>query len=162
MVTRKGMSIHFHESDVRTMGRLAAGVKGITLGEGDQVVGVAVLRGEASILTVTENGFGKRTAVSEYKIQKRGGKGIFAIKTSERNGMVVGVLQVEDEDQVMLITTSGKVIRMPMDTVRIIGRNTQGVKLINLDEGEKVVALSMIAREQVNDDGGQEDTPDHE
>jgi len=161
MVTRKGMSIHFHEDNVRTMGRLAAGVKGITLSEGDEVVGVAVLRGDASILTVTENGYGKRTDIKEYKLQNRGGKGIFAIKTSERNGMVVGVLQVEDEDQVMLIANSGKVIRMPMDTVRIIGRNTQGVKLINLDTGEKVVGLSMIAREQVqNDDepreGGEE------
>lgn len=152
LVTKKGMSIHFHESDVRTMGRLAAGVKGITLSEDDEVVGVSVLKSEDSILTVTENGYGKRTAISEYKVQNRGGKGVFAIKTSERNGMVVGVLQVLDEDQVMLIANSGKVIRMPMDTVRIIGRNTQGVRLINLDEGEKVVGLSMLAREEVNED----------
>ncbi len=159
LVTRKGLSIHFHESDVRTMGRLAAGVKGITLGEDDEVVGVVVLTGDDSILTVTENGYGKRTAVSEYKLQKRGGKGVFAIKTSERNGMVVGALQVVDEDQVMLITNSGKVIRMPMDTVRIIGRNTQGVRLINLADGEKVVGLSMLAREEVSgdeEDGGAE------
>ncbi len=159
LVTRKGLSIHFHESDVRTMGRLAAGVKGITLGEDDEVVGVVVLTGDDSILTVTENGYGKRTAVSEYKLQKRGGKGVFAIKTSKRNGMVVGALQVVDEDQVMLITNSGKVIRMPMDTVRIIGRNTQGVRLINLADGEKVVGLSMLAREEVSgdeEDGGAE------
>ncbi len=159
LVTKKGLSIHFHESDVRTMGRLAAGVKGITLGEGDEVVGVVVLTGEDSILTVTENGYGKRTAVSEYKLQRRGGKGVLAIKTSERNGMVVGALQVVDEDQVMLITNSGKVIRMPMDTVRIIGRNTQGVRLINLTDGEKVVGLSMLAREEVSEDeemGGDE------
>lgn len=148
LVTKNGLSIHFHESNVRTMGRLAAGVKGITLGEEDEVVGVAVLRGEDSILTVTENGYGKRTAISEYKLQNRGGKGVFAIKTSERNGKVIGVLQVVDEDQVMLIANSGKVIRMPMHTVRIIGRNTQGVRLINLDEGEKVVGLSMLAREE--------------
>ncbi len=159
LVTKKGLSIHFHESDVRTMGRLAAGVKGITLGEGDEVVGVVVLTSEDSILTVTENGYGKRTAVSEYKLQRRGGKGVLAIKTSERNGMVVGALQVVDEDQVMLITNSGKVIRMPMDTVRIIGRNTQGVRLINLADGEKVVGLSMLAREEVSEDeemGGDE------
>ncbi len=148
LVTRNGMSIHFHESDVRTMGRLAAGVKGITLAEGDEVVGVVVLKDDNSILTVTENGYGKRTAISEYKLQNRGGKGVVAIKTSERNGRVVGALQVVDEDQVMLIANSGKVIRMPMDTVRIIGRNTQGVRLINLEEGEKVVGLSMLAREQ--------------
>ena len=152
LVTKKGLSIHFHESDVRTMGRLAAGVKGITLGEDDEVVGVVVLTGDDSILTVTENGYGKRTAVSEYKLQRRGGKGVFAIKTSKRNGMVVGALQVVDEDQVMLITNSGKVIRMPMDTVRIIGRNTQGVRLINLAAGEKVVGLSMLAREEVSED----------
>ncbi|MCI5167350.1 MAG: DNA gyrase subunit A, partial [Candidatus Electrothrix sp. GM3_4] len=103
-----------------------------------------------SILTVTENGYGKRTAVNDYRLQKRGGKGVFAIKTSERNGKVVGALQVMDEDQVMLIANSAKVIRLPMDSMRIIGRNTQGVKMINLNEGEKVVALSMLARN--NDD----------
>jgi Type IIA topoisomerase (DNA gyrase/topo II, topoisomerase IV), A subunit len=148
LVTKKGLSIHFHESDVRAMGRLAAGVKGITLGDDDEVVGVAVLKSDASILTVTENGYGKRTAVSEYKLQSRGGKGVFTIKTSERNGNVVGVLPVVDEDQVMLVANSGKVIRMPMDTVRIIGRNTQGVRLINLDERELVVDMSMLAREE--------------
>ncbi|WP_310599707.1 DNA gyrase subunit A [Desulfobulbus sp.] len=148
LVTRNGLSIHFHESDVRAMGRLAAGVKGITLGEGDEVVGVAVLQNGDSILTVTENGYGKRTAVAEYPLQSRGGKGVFTIKTSERNGMVVGVLVVDDEDQVMLIANSGQIIRMPMDTVRIIGRNTQGVRLINLAEDELVVDLSMLAREE--------------
>ncbi|HHO48410.1 MAG TPA: DNA gyrase subunit A [Desulfobacteraceae bacterium] len=147
LVTRNGKSIHFHESDVRIMGRLAAGVKGITLADDDEVVGVVVLTSSDSILTVTENGYGKRTAVSEYRVQKRGGMGIFAISTSERNGKVVGALQVQDEDQVMLIANSGKVIRMPMDSVRVIGRNTQGVRLINLEEGEKVVGMSMLARE---------------
>ncbi len=156
LVTKNGMSIHFHESDVRPMGRLAAGVKGITLTGDDQVVGMVVLRDDSSILTVTENGYGKRTAISEYKLQNRGGKGVVAIKTSERNGHVVGALQVVDEDQVMLIANTGKVIRMPMDTVRIIGRNTQGVRLINLEEGEKVVALSMLAREQQVDEASPE------
>ncbi len=161
LVTKNGLSIHFHESNVRTMGRLAAGVKGITLGDDDEVVGVAVLKGDDSILTVTENGYGKRTAVSEYKLQNRGGKGVFAIKTSERNGKVIGVLQVVDEDQVMLIANSGKVIRMPMHTVRIIGRNTQGVRLINLNEGEKVVGLSMLAREE-EVSGSDEELPEGE
>jgi DNA gyrase subunit A len=152
LVTKNGLSIHFHENDVRTMGRTAAGVKGITLADDDEVVAAVVLKSheeEDSILTVTENGFGKRTAVGDYRLQKRGGKGIFAIKTSERNGKVVGALQVVDEDQIMLIADSAKVIRLPMDSMRIIGRNTQGVKMINLNEGEKVVALSMLAR---NDD----------
>jgi DNA gyrase subunit A len=148
LVTKKGLSIHFHESDVRAMGRLAAGVKGITLGEGDEVVGVAILKSDDSILTVTENGYGKRTAVAEYKLQSRGGKGLFTIKTSERNGNVVGVLPVVDEDQVMMVANSGKIIRMPMDSVRIIGRNTQGVRLINLEEDEYVVDMSILAREE--------------
>jgi DNA gyrase subunit A len=152
LVTKKGLSIHFHENDVRAMGRLAAGVKGISLGEGDEVVGVAVLQSNDSILTVTANGYGKRTAVAEYPLQNRGGKGVFAIKTSERNGYVVGVQPVDDEDQVMLIANSGKIIRMPMNTVRIIGRNTQGVCLINLEEGEWVVDMSMLAREEGVDD----------
>ena len=153
LVTKNGKSIHFHESDVRTMGRLAAGVKGISLADNDEVVGVVVLDSDDSILTVTENGYGKRTAVSEYRIQKRGGSGVFAISTSERNGKVVGALQVQDEDQVMLIANSGKVIRMPMDTVRVIGRNTQGVRLINLEKEEKVVGLSILAREAEVEDG---------
>ena len=166
LVTKKGLSIHFHENDVRAMGRLAAGVKGISLGEDDVVVGVAVLQSDDSILTVTENGYGKRTAVSEYPLQNRGGKGVFTIKTSERNGNVVGVQPVDDEDQVMLIANSGKIIRMPMDTVRIIGRNTQGVRLINLEEGEFVVDMSMLAREEGvdgEDDGFEEvDDDDNE
>lgn len=156
LVTKKGLSIHFHESDVRVMGRLAAGVKGINLAEDDEVVGAVVLKNDDSILTVTENGYGKRTAVADYRLQKRGGKGIFAIKTSERNGFVVGALQVIDEDQVMLIANSGKVIRMPMHTIRVIGRNTQGVGLINLNEDEKVVGMSMLARDTEVDEG--EDT----
>ncbi len=163
LVTRNGLSIHFHEDDIRAMGRLAAGVKGITLGEGDEVVGMAVLQSDDSILTVTENGYGKRTAVAEYPLQNRGGKGVVTIKTSERNGQVIGVLPVVDEDQVMLITNSGKIIRMPMDTVRIIGRNTQGVRLINLDEGEAVVDVSMLAREEGvdgGDDGFEEEGDD--
>ena len=157
LVTKRGLSIHFHESDVRVMGRLAAGVKGITLADDDEVVGAVVLKSNDSILTVTENGYGKRTAISDYRLQKRGGKGIFAIKTSERNGFVVGALQVVDEDQVMLIANSGKVIRMPMDSIRIIGRNTQGVRLINLDDEEKVVGMSMLARETGVDEGEEDD-----
>ena len=159
LVTKKGMSIRFKEEDVRVMGRLAAGVKGITLAEDDEVVGVVVVKNEDSILTVTENGYGKRTAVTEYRIQRRGGKGIFAIKTSERNGMVVGALQVYDSDQIMIIANSGKLIRMPMDSLRIIGRNTQGVKLINLEENETVTGLSMLAREAIMEEG-EEDYPE--
>ena len=152
LVTKQGMSIRFNEADVRPMGRLAAGVKGITLAEEDEVVGAAILKNDDSILTVTENGYGKRTAVEEYRIQTRGGKGVLTIKTSDRNGNVVGVLPVHDDDQVMLIANSGKIIRMPMDTLRIIGRNTQRVRLINLNDHESVVGLSMLVREEFVDD----------
>ncbi len=165
LVTRNGQSIHFHEKDVRTMGRTAAGVKGIKLADGDELVAAVVLTSyeeEDSILTVTENGYGKRTFVKDYRLQKRGGKGVFAIKTSKRNGKVVGALQVENEDQIMLIADSAKVIRLPMDSIRIIGRNTQGVKMINLNQGEKVVALSMLARtdEDMGDMDDADDSPD--
>ena len=165
LVTKNGQSIHFHENDVRTMGRTAAGVKGIKLADGDEVVAAVVLTSyeeEDSILTVTENGYGKRTFVTDYRLQKRGGKGVFAIKTSKRNGKVVGALQVENEDQIMLIADSAKVIRLPMNSIRIIGRNTQGVKMINLNQGEKVVALSMLARtdEDMDDMDDVDDSPD--
>jgi len=161
LVSRNGMSIKFHESDVRTMGRVAAGVKGISLSSGDRVVGVAVLATDQSILTVTENGYGKRSAVDDYRIQRRGGKGVIAIKTSERNGCIVGATQVTDEDEVMLIASSGKIIRMNMGSVRVIGRNTQGVKLINLEPGEKVVGMDLVAPE-ADQDEGVEETPENE
>jgi len=148
LVSRRGMSIRFHESDVRPMGRTAAGVKGITLTVGDQVVGVVVLATDSSILTVTENGYGKRSPENEYRVQHRGGKGIIAIKASKRNGEIVGAMQVVDEDDVMLIADSGKIIRMSMEHVRIIGRNTQGVRLINLQPGEKVVGMDQIATDE--------------
>jgi len=144
LVSRNGMSIKFHESDVRPMGRTAAGVKGITLVNGDRVVGVVVLSSESSILTVTENGYGKRSPVNEYRLQRRGGKGIIAIKASQRNGKIIGARQVVDEDEIMLIADSGKIIRMNMENVRVIGRNTQGVRLINLESGEKVVGMDQL------------------
>ncbi len=145
LVSRRGLSIRYHENDVRVMGRQAAGVRGIRLTSGDRVVGVVVLATDSSILTVTENGYGKRSPESEYRVQRRGGKGIIAIKSSKRNGEIVGAMQVVDEDNVMLIADSGKIIRMSMDHVRIIGRNTQGVRLINLQQGEKVVGMDQVA-----------------
>lgn len=156
LVTKSGQSIRFHEDDVRTMGRMASGVKGINLMADDEVVGAAIINSDASILTVTENGYGKRTAESEYPVQSRGGKGVLAIKTSERNGKVVGVLTVHDEDQVMIIANSGQIIRMPMDSLRLIGRNTQGVRLINLAKDELVTDMSMLAREEGVDDSEEE------
>jgi DNA gyrase subunit A len=144
-VTRNGMSIRFNEKDVRFMGRTASGVKGMNLSGDDEIVGATVVAPDLSILTVTENGYGKRTSEKEYPLRRRGGKGVFAIKTSERNGKAVGSVQVVDEDDIMLITNGGKIIRMSMATVRIIGRNTQGVRLINLDKNEKVVGMDKVA-----------------
>ena len=152
LLSKNGASIHFHEDDVRTMGRTAAGVRGIRLKEGDTVVGSIVIDSDSSILTVTENGYGKRSPVADYRVQKRGGLGIIAIKASERNGFVVGAMQVDDDSEVMLIADSGKMIRMPMGNVRVIGRTTQGVGLINLAENEKVVAMDLVAAEDDSDD----------
>ncbi len=161
LISSKGISIRFHESDIRAMGRMAAGVNGINLAEDDFVVGAIVLSTDTSILTVTENGYGKRSPVDEYRVQRRGGKGIIAIKASERNGAVIGAMQVDDEREVILIADSGKMIRMPLENLRVIGRTTQGVRLINLEEGEKVVAMDIVARddsEEAGDDGFNEES----
>ncbi len=158
LVSENGMSIRFHESDVRAMGRTAAGVKGISLGAHDRVVGVVVLATESSILAVTENGYGKRSSVEEYRLQRRGGKGIIAIKGSERNGKIIGAMQVVDDDEIMLIANSGKIIRINMQNVRVIGRNTQGVRLIRLAPGEKVVGMDMVAPEENQPEDDTDDT----
>ena len=146
MISHNGMSIRFHESDVRTMGRTAAGVKGITLKGDDFIVGANVLREESikTVLTVTANGYGKRSQAGDYRIQRRGGKGIMAIKSSERNGDIVGAKIVDDDYEVILIADTGKMIRMPLDNIRVIGRTTQGVRLINLEENEKVVGMDVV------------------
>jgi DNA gyrase subunit A len=146
--TRSGLSIRFHEGEVREMGRLAQGVRGIHLKEDDWVVGTAVLSQEGTLLTVTENGFGKRTRTEEYRKQARGGKGIITMKTTERNGAVVGVLPVTDEDDLMIITDGGKIIRLRVKDLSVIGRNTQGVRLINLDEQEKLVGVARAVKRE--------------
>jgi DNA gyrase subunit A len=147
LYTQKGMCIHFHESDIREMGRSAAGVRGIRLRPEDKVVSAIVVSSEHSILTVTENGYGKRSPIEEFRIQKRGGKGVFGIKASERNGNVIDAKQVKDDDEIMVIADSGKMIRMDLSSIRIIGRSTQGVKMINLEEGEKVVGMDTVAKD---------------
>jgi DNA gyrase subunit A len=146
LFSSNGMSVRFNEQRVRPMGRSASGVKGMTLRPDDTVVGVVVVdETTESILSVTENGFGKRTAVEDYPIRNRGGKGVFTIKTSERNGKAIGALQVMDDDEIMMITNGGKIIRTTMKNVRVIGRNTQGVNLFDLPEGEKVVGMDRVA-----------------
>lgn len=154
LATRSGLSLRFPVNTVRAIGRVGRGVIGIRLNKGDIVVGMELLQGNHSILTLTENGYGKKTGIDDYRVGSRGNKGIFTIKTSKRNGMVVGILQVENEQQVMLITQMGKLIRMSLEKLRTIGRLTQGVRLINMESGEKVVSLCKIMEsEQENGNG---------
>ena len=144
LTTRTGKSIRFGESGLRSMGRVASGNIGIRLEKGDEVVGMEILNEGATILTVTENGYGKRTKTEEYRSQARGGKGILTIKTTERNGQVVCAYQVTNQDQLMIIAEQGKIIRLRVMDISVIGRNTQGVKLIGLGEGEKVVGVARL------------------
>ncbi|HEX4403515.1 MAG TPA: DNA gyrase subunit A [Polyangia bacterium] len=149
--TRNGWAVRFGEEKVRPMGRTARGVRGIRLREGDdQVIGMAIIPREepATLLTVCEHGYGKRTPTSDYPTKNRGGKGVIAIKTTERNGKVVNLRLVTDDDDLMLITDGGKLIRMPVDGIPTIGRNTQGVRLIRLEEQEKVVAMERLAEKE--------------
>jgi DNA gyrase subunit A len=138
-----GKAIRFHESDVRPMGRNAAGVRGIRVGEDHEVIALIII-GAGEILTATENGYGKRTAVSDFPVQGRSGQGVIAIQTSERNGRMVGAIQVEPGDEVMLISSNGTLVRTPVDEISQQGRNTQGVRLIRVDEGERLVGLDRI------------------
>jgi DNA gyrase subunit A len=154
--TRDGVAIRFPESDVRPMGRAAYGVKGITLRDEDEVVAMEVVRPGSTLLTVTEHGYGKRTELDEYRVQSRGGVGIINIQTTERNGRVVGMASVHDEDEFMLITQQGKILRTVARDIRTIGRATQGVRLIEIDADDRVVALARLAEK--DDENGTEDT----
>jgi len=159
--TKQGITIRFSEGDVRAMGRTAYGVKGITLEEGNEVIGMETITPDSTtaILTVTEGGYGKRTPVGEYRVQGRGGKGIISVKTTERNGLAVGFLQVRDSDEIMLMAAQGKVLRCKVGDIREIGRNTQGVRILDLDGDEdRVVAVARLAdngeREEAGSDEG--------
>jgi DNA gyrase subunit A len=150
--TRDGMAIRFEETDVRPMGRTAYGVRGISLREGDEVVAMEVVREGGTLLTVAQNGYGKRTELEEYRLQSRGGVGIINIQTSDRNGKVVGIAYVHDDDEVLLISQQGMILRMRAGDVRSIGRATQGVRLIEMEEGDAVVGIAKLAeREDASD-----------
>lgn len=151
--TRDGMTIRFDEQEVRSMGRASHGVRGIHLRSGDEVVGMVIVEEKSALFTVCENGYGKRTGIENYKAQSRGGLGLKNIKTSDRNGKVVALKAVQSEDDLMLITANGMIIRTGLDEIRSIGRNTQGVRLINLKEGDKLVAAEKIAAEDLEDEG---------
>jgi DNA gyrase subunit A len=153
VASQLGKSIRFPETDVRPMGRTAAGVRGMSLAESDAVVGMEILSPGATVLTVTERGYGKRTPLDDYRLQKRGGQGIITIRTSERNGAVVGIAQVVDDDEVMLITDGGKVLRSPVSGISTMGRATQGVRVMNLGTGEKLVSMARVADRDVSEMG---------
>ncbi|MDF2910944.1 MAG: gyrase subunit [Sporolactobacillus laevolacticus] len=153
--TKKGMAIRYHETDVRAMGRTAAGVKAITLDEGDEVVGMGIADEQLDVLIVTENGFGKRTAISEYRPQTRGGKGLKTCNITEKNGELVALRTVEENEDLMIMTANGVIIRMPVSGISKLGRNTMGVTLIRVDEGDSV---STIARIQSNDEESEDES----
>ena len=146
--TLSGQSIRFKEGHVRPTGRGTYGVIGVSLDEGDEVVSMEILNQGASILTVAENGYGKRTAMEEYRLQSRGGKGVITMKTTDKTGRVIGVQQVTDDDQLMMITNRGKIIRLRVKDIRTIGRNTQGVRLIEMNDDERVVSLARLAEQE--------------
>jgi DNA gyrase subunit A len=146
--SKKGKAIRFKEQEARPMGRTARGVRGMTVGKEDEVIGMESIGEGATILTITENGFGKRTNTAEYRIQARSGRGIITIRTSERNGNVIGMKHVTNDDEIMLITNYGKIIRTKIKGISVIGRNTQGVKLINVEKDEKVVGIAHLAEKE--------------
>lgn len=148
ITTRNGQSIRFEEKEVRSMGRTARGVRAINLKKTDSVVGMEILSTDATLLTVTERGFGKRSACEEYRVQSRGGSGIITMKVTDRNGPVVGVMQVTNTDDVMIVTDKGKVIRARAKEIPTTGRSTQGVKLISLEKSEHVVSVARLAEEE--------------
>jgi DNA gyrase subunit A len=154
IATRRGKSVRFPEANARAMGRTATGVRGVTLGPEDAVVGMEILAPGATVLTVTENGYGKRTPLDHYRLQRRGGQGIITIRTTDRNGEVVGVAQVLDDDQVMLITNGGKVLRCHVSGISTMGRATQGVRLMGLGEGEKIVSMARLAERDIGETNG--------
>ncbi len=147
LATSNGMSIRFHQSDVREMGRPATGVKGIVLGSGDRVIDMVVARRDATLLVVSENGLGKRSELADYRVQRRGGKGIITLKKTARTGHIIALKEVQPQDELMMITRNGVIIRVPVDGIRVIGRNTQGVKVMNLDAGDTVVDVARVVTE---------------
>ncbi len=155
--TLNGQSIRFKEGQVRPTGRGTFGVNGISLEDEDRVVSMEMLSQSASLLTVAENGYGKRTAMEEYRLQSRGGKGIITMKTTDKTGRVIAVHQVTDDDQLMMVTNNGKIIRLRVKDISIIGRNTQGVRLIEMEDGGRVVAVARLAEKEDEDEAeGQE------
>jgi len=161
LASKNGKSIRFKEEDARPIGRVGRGVRGMTLEDDDVVIGMEIINDAftgSTIFTVTENGFGKRTELTEYRTQSRGGKGVITIKTTERNGCVVDIKQVTDENDLMLISDQGKILRVPVAGFSVIGRNTQGVRLMVTEADERVVAVAQLAeKEEADADAGDDE-----
>jgi DNA gyrase subunit A len=150
LATRHGMSVRFHEKDAREMGRATTGVRGIQLEGDDRVIGMVVIRRDATLLVVTEKGLGKRSELSEYRVQHRGGKGIITLKRTDKTGDIVALKEVQPDDELMMITRHGVIIRLPVEGIRVIGRNTQGVRVMNLDAGDTVGDVARVVKEDEN------------
>jgi len=148
LATRKGKAIRFHEDEVRDMGRTAQGVKGIALSSDDELVGMVVVKREGQILVVTQHGYGKRTRVQDYPVHHRGGKGIVTMRTTPKVGDCLAILEVIEDDDLMIITEKGVVIRQQVRSIRVLGRNTQGVRLIKLDPDDRIADVARVVREE--------------
>ena len=157
LVTKNGMSIRFNETDARPLGRVSQGVRGIKLSEGDEVIGMGAFIENTSLLVVTENGFGKRTKLSEYKVQTRGGKGVLTYRVTEKTGKLVGTKLVCEDDDIMLISSDGTIIRIRAQDISLLGRATQGVTLMRMDSDIHLVSVARIEKE-VNGDEECEET----
>ncbi|MCW8848766.1 MAG: DNA gyrase subunit A, partial [Melioribacteraceae bacterium] len=151
--TKKGLAIRFNEADVREMGRTATGVRGIRLGAGDIVIGFLVVRSMSTLLVVTNKGFGKRSNIDDYRITRRGGKGVITVKTGEKNGHLISIMEINDNDELVIITNSGMVIKQGVKKIRVMGRATQGVKLINLKEGDSIADVAKVVSEDESENG---------
>ena len=159
IATKEGKSIRFLETQVRPTGRRTKGVRGIRLSSTDQVIGMLIAKREGSVLVASENGYGKRSLLDEYRIQSRGGKGVYTMKKTPKTGQVVTILETTDEDDLMIITSQGIMIRQPIENINVIGRNTQGVKLIRLDKGSNIASVTKVIKEDAAEEENKEDLP---
>jgi DNA gyrase subunit A len=153
--TRNGMAIRFNEKDVREMGRTATGVRGIRLNKGDVVIGGIVIRVSSTLLVVTDKGYGKRSSISDYRITRRGGKGIITVKTGDKNGKLIALMEVNDNDELVIITEKGMVIRQNLKAIRVMGRNTQGVRVIRLKEGDAIADIAKVVEDETPPNGNE-------
>src|SRR5439155_4249661 len=159
LATRHGLSIRFHEQDAREMGRDTTGVKGIELGKDDQLIGMVVIKRDANLLVVTEKGMGKCSPIDDYRVQRRGGKGIITVHRTDRTGDAVSIKEVLPDDELMLITKHGVAIRMPVKGIRVAGRNTQGVKLVNLETNDLVMDVARVVPDDDTEAGDENSEP---